>query len=88
MENIMSNTIGIPDGFKKTGIRITTEEITDVQGWTLSKGQKFFVLEMRMKRPPGFPVNIAVDNGFEDDAMFPVTAIDEDDFDNLTQEVK
>jgi len=84
----MSNTIGIPDGFKKTGTRVTTSEITDVQGWTLSKGQKFFVLEMRMERPSGFPVNIAIDNGFDNDAMFPVTAIDEDDFDSLTQEVK
>ena len=83
----MSNTIGIPEGFKKTGTRVTTAEITDVQGWTLSKGQKFFVLEMKLERPPGFPVNIAIDNGFENDGMFPVTAIDEDDFDSLTQEV-
>ena len=80
--------IGIPKGFKKVGVRNTTADITDVQGWILSKGQRFFVLEMKKERPSGFPINIAVDNGFENDAMFPVTAINEDDFDNLTKESK
>ena len=80
--------IGIPKGFKKVGVRKTTADITDVEGWILSKGQRFFVLEMKMERPSGFPVNIAVDNGFEDDAMFPVTAINEEDFDSLTKELK
>lgn len=77
--------IGIPEGFTKAGTRITTSEITDVEGWTLSKGQKFFVLEMEMERPSGIPVNIAIDNGFNDDAMFPVTAISERDFNSLTK---
>jgi len=80
--------IGIPKGFKKAGVRKATVDITDVEGWTLSKGQRFIVLEMKMKRPSGFPVNIAVDNGSEDDAMFPITAINEDDFDSSTKEVR
>ena len=71
-------------GFKKTGKRIATAEITDVKGWTISKGQKFIVLEIKVKRPSGFPINIAVDNGLDNDTMFPVTAINEYDFDNLT----
>jgi hypothetical protein len=87
-QNGGTDMIGIPSGFKKCGYRITTAEITDVQGWTLAKGQCFFVLEMSIERPSGFPVNIAVDNGFEDDAMFPITAIDESYFLNQTKEEK
>ena len=79
--------IGIPIGFTKAGTRVTTSEITDVEGWTLSKGQKFIVLEMSVSRPEGcgMPVNIAIDNGFNDDAMFPVTSISENDFNSLTK---
>jgi hypothetical protein len=80
--------IGIPKGFKKAGVRVASADIVDIQGWTLSKGQKFFVLEMKMERPSGFPVNIAIDNGFKDDAMFPVTAINESDLNNLTEKEK
>ena len=78
--------IGISKGFKKVGTRETTDEITDVQGWTLKKGQKFVVLELKTKRPSGFPVNIAIDNGF-DESMFPITAIDENDFNDLSKEI-
>jgi hypothetical protein len=74
-------------GFKKTGKRIATAEITDVKGWTISKGQKFIVLEIKVKRPSGFPINIAIDNGFSE-SMFPLTAIDEDDFNNLSKEIE
>ena len=76
--------IGIPKGMNKSGVRKTTEDITDVHGWKLPKGQRFFVLEMKLERPSGFPINIAVDNGLDNDTMFPVTAINEYDFDNLT----
>jgi len=79
--------IGIPKGFTKAGVRITTAEVMDVEGMTLSTNQKFIVLEMKLERPSGFPVNIAVDNGFDDDRMYPVTAINEDDFDNFTKEI-
>jgi hypothetical protein len=41
-----------------------------------------------LERPSGFPVNIAIDNGFKDDAMFPVTAINESDLNNLTEKEK
>ena len=78
--------IGISKEFKKVGARVTTDEIIDVQGWTLKKGQKFIVLELKTKRPSGFPVNIAIDNGFNE-SMFPVTAIDEDDFNNLSKKI-
>ena len=85
--------IGIPKGFKKTEVRRTTAEIPDEQGYKLSKGQRFFVLEMRngLKRPTGeyYPVNIAIDNGFDDDSMFPMTTLSEIDFYNSTEvEVK
>ncbi len=80
--------IGIPKGFKKAGAGRTLADITDVEGWTLSKGQRFFVLEMKIKRPVGFPVNIAIDNGFNNDASYPITAISEDDFNNKTKKEK
>ena len=80
--------IGIPKGFRKAGVRKTTAEITDVEGFGLLKGQRFFVLEMKIERPEGWAVNIAIDNGFEDDSMLPVTAIDEDDFNSFTEESK
>jgi|TARA_R100001530_G_scaffold29542_1_gene23272 hypothetical protein len=77
--------IGIPKGFKKAGAGRTLADITDVKGWTLSKGQRFFILEMKTKRPAGFPINIAIDNGFNNDASYPITAISEDDFKGLTK---
>ena len=81
--------VGIPKGLKKVGIRKTTAEVVDHAGWTLSKGQRFFVLELKsMKRPKGFSIPIAVDNGFEDDDCYPVTGISEEDFENLTKESK
>ena len=62
--------IGIPKGFKKVGVRKATADITDCKGMILSKGQRFFVLELKkMKRPKGFSIIIAVDNGFEDDVI-------------------
>ena len=77
----------IPNGLRKVEIRKTTAEVIDHAGWTLSKGQRFFVLEMvKMKRPKGFSVPVAIDNGFEDDACYPVTGISEEDFNNLTEE--
>ena len=83
----MSDTIGIPKGLRKVGIRKTTAEVVDHAGWTLSKGQRFFVLELKsMKRPKGFSVPVAIDNGFEDDACYPITGISEEDFNNLTEE--
>ena len=79
--------IGIPEGCKKVGIRETTADVVDNQGWTLTEGQRFFVLELKnVKRPEGFSILIAVDNGFEDDACYPVTGISEEDFNNLTEE--
>ena len=79
--------IGIPFGYKKVGIRETTADVVDNQGWTLTEGQRFFVLELKnVKRPEGFSILIAVDNGFEDDDYYPVTGISEEDFDNLTEE--
>jgi hypothetical protein len=79
--------IGIPKGFKKVGVRKATADITDCKGMILSKGQRFFVLELKkMKRPKGFSIIIAVDNGFEDDNRYPVTGISEEDFANLTEE--
>jgi len=77
--------IGIPKGFKKAGAGRTLADITDVKGWTLSKGQRFFILDMKTKRPAGFPINIAIDNGFNNDASYPITAISEDDFKGLTK---
>ena len=77
--------IGIPKGFKRGGAGRTLADIIDVEGWTLRKGQRFFVLEMKIERPAGFPVNIAIDNGFNNDASYPITAISEDDFKNLTK---
>ena len=79
--------IGIPIGFTKAGTRVTTSEITDVEGFTLPKGATFFVLEMSVPRPEGcgMPVNIAVDNGTYDDTRYPVTSSSENDFDNLTK---
>ena len=83
----MSDTIGIPEGLRKVGIRKTTAEVVDHAGWTLLKGQRFFVLELKtMKRPKGFSIPIAIDNGFEDDDCYPVTGISEEDFNNLTKE--
>ena len=87
-ETDQMESIGIKKGFKKTGTRVATAEITDIMGCTLSKGQVFFVLEMKMKRPSGFPVNIAIDNGTGDDALYPVTAISEDDYINKTKETE
>ena len=79
--------VGIPKGLRKVEIRKTTAEVVDHAGWTLSKGQRFFVLEMvKMKRPKGFSVPVAIDNGFEDDACYPITGISEKDFNNLTEE--
>ena len=85
----MSDIIGIPKGLKKVETRITTAKIVDHAGWTLSKGQRFFVLEMtQMKRPAGFSIPIAIDNGFEDDDCYPVTGISEDDFYFATKKEK
>ena len=39
--------IGIPFGYKKVGIRETTADVVDNQGWTLTEGQRFFVLELK-----------------------------------------
>ena len=48
---------------------------------------KEIVLELKnVKRPEGFSILIAVDNGFEDDDCYPVTGISEEDFNNLTEE--
>ena len=74
----MSDTIGIPKGLRKVGIRKTTAEVVDHAGWTLSKGQRFFVLEMKsMRRPKGFSV-MRIDKK--------KILILEEDFDNLTEE--
>ena len=39
-----------------------------------------------MRRPKGFSIPVAIDNGFEDDACYPITGISEEDFNNLTEE--
>ena len=81
--------IGIPKGLKRVGIRKTTADVVDHEGWTLSKGQRFFVLKLvGMKRPKGFSIPIAIDNGFEDDDCYPVTGISEDDFYFATKKEK
>tara|TARA_R100000963_G_C4550150_1_gene43454 strand:- start:232 stop:483 length:252 start_codon:yes stop_codon:yes gene_type:complete len=79
---------GIPKGFTKTSTRVTTSGFLDINGFTLPKGTTFFVLEMSVPRPVDMqiPVNIAIDNGTDDDALYPVTAINEDVFNKSTEE--